>query len=71
MVWTAGRVLKEDGSLHQVMPGEPARRKALLRRLRAILKRLARDGVLAERGPQFNFGAGHEVSYDLIRRNAD
>jgi hypothetical protein len=67
IVWTAGRVLKEDGSLHQVMTGDPMRRKAVLRRLRAVLKTLARAGVLAERGLQFNFGADHEVSYDLVQ----
>jgi len=67
IVWTAGRVLKEDGSLHQVMTGDPLRRKAVLRRLRGVLKTLARAGVLAERGFQFNFGADHEVSYDLMQ----
>ncbi len=71
IVWTAGRLLKEDGSLHQVMTGDPARRKAVLKRLRAILKTLAEDGLLAERGLQFNFGADYEVGYDLIRESDD
>ncbi|MBC7979913.1 MAG: hypothetical protein H7Y36_05060 [Armatimonadetes bacterium] len=71
IVWTAGRVLKEDGSLHQVMTGDPVRRKALLSRLRAILKTLAGEGVLAERGLQFNFGADYEVGYDLIGESDD
>ncbi|MCB1130283.1 MAG: hypothetical protein KDN05_04080 [Verrucomicrobiae bacterium] len=66
VVWTAGRVLKEDGSLHQVMTGDPVRRKSLLRRIRSILKTLASDGLLRERGIQFNFGAGNEAGYDLV-----
>ena len=66
VVWTAGRVLKEDGSLHQVMTGDPVRRKSLLRRTRSILKTLASDGLLRERGIQFNFGAGNEAGYDLV-----
>lgn len=66
VVWTAGRVLKEDGSLHQVMTGDPVTRKALLRRIRAILKTLANDGLLTERGIQFNFGADYEVGYELV-----
>ncbi len=65
VVWTAGRVLKEEGSLHQVMTGDPIARKRLLKRVRAILKALVHDGSLAERGPQFNYGTTTEVSYDF------
>lgn len=66
VVWTAGRVLKEEGSLHRVATGNPLARKLTLRRVRRILKILVRNGVLAERGLQFNFGTTTEVSYDLV-----
>ena len=52
--------------MHQVMTGDPVRRKSLLRRIRSILKTLASDGLLRERGIQFNFGAGNEAGYDLV-----
>ncbi len=67
VVWTAGRILREDGSLHGVMTGEPARRRGVLRKIRGILKALAGEGVLKERGFQFNFGTTTEVGYDFVR----
>ncbi len=66
IVWTAGRVLKEDGSLHRVATGDPDRRRAVMRRLRSHLKALVERGELEERGVQFNYGADHEVSYDFV-----
>jgi hypothetical protein len=66
VVWTAGRILKEDGCLHQVMTGEPAIRRQALARIRRILKNLVRDGVLSERGFQFNYGMTTEVGYDFL-----
>ncbi len=66
VVWTAGRILKEDGSLHRIATASPGRRRLVLRRIRNILKELVREGVLAERGVQFNYGTGTEASYDLV-----
>jgi hypothetical protein len=67
VVWTAGRILKEEGSLYRVATGSPNVRRSTLRRIRRILKELVRDGVLAERGgTQFNYGTTNEVSYDLV-----
>jgi hypothetical protein len=68
VVWTAGRVLKEEGLLHRIMTGDPGARKLILRQVRAILKTLVRDGVLAERGLQFNYGMSTEVSYDFVHQ---
>ena len=66
VVWTAGRVLKADGSLHQVMISDPGRRRQYLSRLRTILRSLAERGILFERGAQFNYGMMREISYDFV-----
>lgn len=66
VVWTAGRILMEDGSLHQVMTTDPGRRQKVLRRIRGILKNLLAQGLLAERGIQFNYGTNNKVSYDFV-----
>jgi SRSO17 transposase len=66
VVWTAGRVLKEDGSLHRVATRNPSLRRLVLRRIRSILKELEREGILSAREPQFNFGMGKEVAFDFM-----
>jgi len=38
----------------------------ILRRIRNILKTLVGDGLLAERGIQFNYGTTSEASYDFV-----
>jgi hypothetical protein len=48
------------------MTGEPALRRQALARARRILKNLVRDGVLSERGFQFNYGMTTEVGYDFL-----
>lgn len=66
VVWTAGRILKEDGSLHRIATGSPEQRRSVLHRIRSVLKELEREGVLAGRGTQFNFGMGREAAYDFV-----
>ena len=66
VVWTAGRVLKEDGSEYRISTSSRERRRCYLRRLRTILKQLAQQGVLKRRGFQFNYGCLYEVGYDYV-----
>lgn len=66
VVWTAGRVLKEEGSLHRIATSSPDRRRSVLRRIRNLLKELEREGMLSAREPQFNFGTGKEAAYDFV-----
>ena len=66
IIWTAGRVLKEDGSLQRIAAGAEARRRLIFRRVRTHLKELERAGLLEPAGNQFNFGMGNEAGYRYI-----
>ena len=71
VVWTAGRLLIEDGSLKRIATAPLEIRKPYFSRLRKILKGLAEEGILSKRRAQFNYGTGTETAYDFIGINSE
>ena len=69
VVWTAGRVLKEDGSEIQILTSPREKRHPIMQRLRKLLKALADEGILKKRGTQFNFGTMNEIGYDYLHNS--
>ena len=69
VVWTAGRLLIEDGSLSLISSAPAKVRKSYFIRLRKILKSFEEEGVLLKRRVQFNYGTGTEEAYDFVGSN--
>jgi hypothetical protein len=71
VVWTAWRVLKEDGSLRPGGTPGGNSESCYFKRIRCHLKSLLDDGILEERGTQFHYGAGTEVAYRFVGSDED